>query len=287
MKDIRRVTMNLKKTACGLLFSVIMFMFLCQVPVYAETYYFNLEINNSTYYESAVLTATDTRGNVKWTYRSPLYPQSQFSHFALVMNDHGSIYLVEDMNIKAFDFYTGKVKWVNYDFRGHPTNEAYAFSDSDKLYISGYYGPDLFVVDADGKTVCRVEELDHGSWWIDRMFFSGGDNMTVHFSSNDKYFTFNVLDYFKRRDGLTHPGSEPYNPTDLCRLAQLYHLRHEGYYPPLAHADENRDGTCTIHLFTEVDDGLTTHTSTSAWYTVDSYGIGKDDTTGKRIDLSK
>ena len=266
------------------------------LPVRADDYYyFDLDVSNSNNQESAVLTATDTSGNVKWRYQSASYPITQLSHFALVMNDHGCIYLVEDGAIKAFDFYTGNVKWTNRDFQGHPANGCYAFSSSDKLYISGYFGPDLFVVDKNGQTVCRVKELDPGSCWIDRMYFSGGDNMTVHFGNPDKNFTFNVLDYFNRRDGLSSSGSsggssapsaQSYTPEQLCSMAQSYYQRHFGYYPPAADYENNGDGTYTIHLYENVNDGEFSHTATSAWYRVNSQGIGNDVIMGDSVDLS-
>ena len=75
-------------------------------------------------------------------------------------------------------------------------------------------------------------------------------------------------------------------PLILCRMAQAYYERHKDYYPPEAEFTDNGDGTYTIHLFEIVDDGNgTTHTATSAWYTVDAGGIGKDDIMGDEVNL--
>ena len=75
-------------------------------------------------------------------------------------------------------------------------------------------------------------------------------------------------------------------PLILCRMAQAYYERHKDYYPPVAEFTDNGDGTYTIHLFEIVDDGNgTTHTATSAWYTVDAGGIGKDDIMGDEVNL--
>lgn len=171
------------------------------MAVHAETYNFNLKTSYSGNYESAVLTAKDMSGRTVWTYYSPSYPATELENFTLITNN-GYIYLVENGSIKLFDFYTGAVKWTNSDFKGSPAPDCYEFSSSGKLYIGGYYGPDLFVVDTDGKTVCRVDSLCPGSWWIDDMWFYGGDDMRVHYESDGTLFTFNVLDYFDRRDGL-------------------------------------------------------------------------------------
>lgn len=79
----------------------------------------------------------------------------------------------------------------------------------------------------------------------------------------------------------------PFTPEELCVLAQEYYDRNSGFYPPEAEYVENDDGTYTIHLFEIVDlgEGLT-HTATSAWYTVDEYGIGTDDIYMEPVDLA-
>jgi len=169
--------------------------------VHAETYRFTLDTSYLNNYEYATLTAVNEAGQVVWTYYSDYYPAAELSHFQMILNNE-YVYLVENGSIKLFDFYTGRVKWTNSDFGGSPANGCYVFSSSGKLYISGYYGPDLFVVDTDGTTICRVNELCPGSYWIDSMWWSGEDEMCVHYSSDQTLFTFNVLDYFGRRDGL-------------------------------------------------------------------------------------
>ncbi len=278
------------KSFCAILLSLLTVMASAAL-VHAEMYHFDLDTSyDSSGMESAVLTATDLSGNVKWRYYSDGYPGAQLSAFSLVMNDHGCIYLVEDGVIKAFDFYTGDVKWENRDFQGHPANGCYAFSSSDKLYISGYLGPDLFVVDKDGTTVCRADELVPGSYWPTKLYFadSSSDYMTIHYESDGRDFTFNVLDYFNRKDGLGTSGSGEYTPQELCSMAQSYYERHNGYYPPVADWTYNAGtGTYTIHLYEVVSDGdFGSHTATSAWYEVNTQGVGTDTIFGNAIDLS-
>ena len=182
-----------------LMILVLTFCF-CTVA-HAEVYWFELNTSYSNNKESATLTAEDSSGRTVWTYRSGAYPAGELSNFSLILKDY-YVYLVENGAIKSFDFYTGRVKWTNYDFQGSPASGCYTFSSSGKLYISGYYGPDLFVVDTDGRTLCRVNELTPGSYWPDGMWWSGGDNLSVHYYSNSKTFTFNVLNYFGRKDGI-------------------------------------------------------------------------------------
>lgn len=76
-------------------------------------------------------------------------------------------------------------------------------------------------------------------------------------------------------------------PEQLCVMAQEYYSRNFGFYPPEADCADNRDGTYTIHLYEIVSLGQTdTHTATSAWYTVDAFGVGTNDITGEPVDLS-
>ena len=76
-------------------------------------------------------------------------------------------------------------------------------------------------------------------------------------------------------------------PEQLCVMAQDYYSRNFGFYPPEADCADNRDGTYTIHLYEIVSLGQTdNHTATSAWYTVDAFGVGTNDITGEPVDLS-
>lgn len=75
-------------------------------------------------------------------------------------------------------------------------------------------------------------------------------------------------------------------PSILCRMAQSYYFRHEGFYPPVADYTDNGDGTYTLHLYEVVDEGDgNSHTATSAWYTVDAGGVGTDGITGKEVNI--
>lgn len=75
----------------------------------------------------------------------------------------------------------------------------------------------------------------------------------------------------------------PYKAKQLAEWAKIYYFTNNGYYPPEAEIVRNKDKTFTIHLFEVVDLDGTSHTATSAWYTVDKYGVGKDDITGQEI----
>ena len=88
----------------------------------------------------------------------------------------------------------------------------------------------------------------------------------------------------------SHPrpeGEGPYEPEDLGMWARIYYFRTTGFFPPNAEVTENGDGTFTIHLYEVVDNDGVEHTATSAWYTVDANGEGKDDITEEEISLMR
>lgn len=73
---------------------------------------------------------------------------------------------------------------------------------------------------------------------------------------------------------------------ELKRMAQMHYKRTSGFYPPEADAQDNGDGTYTLHLYEIVPNGDGTyHTATSAWYTVNAAGVGVDDIFGNTVKL--
>ncbi len=73
---------------------------------------------------------------------------------------------------------------------------------------------------------------------------------------------------------------------ELKRMAQMHYKRVSGFYPPEADAEDNGDGTYTVHLYEIVPNGDGTyHTATSAWYTVNAAGVGVDNIFGNTVKL--
>jgi hypothetical protein len=79
---------------------------------------------------------------------------------------------------------------------------------------------------------------------------------------------------------------EAESEAELNRMAQMHYKRISGFYPPEADAEDNGDGTYTVHLYEIVPNGDGTyHTATSAWYTVNAAGVGVDDIFGNTVKL--
>lgn len=75
-----------------------------------------------------------------------------------------------------------------------------------------------------------------------------------------------------------------YTNDQVGQIALQYYTAQTGYTPSLYGTQSNTDGTVTVQLYDQAEDG---HNSTAAWYTVDRVTLtGTDDTTGEEVDMS-
>lgn len=79
--------------------------------------------------------------------------------------------------------------------------------------------------------------------------------------------------------------SGPFTEKELGQWSQIYYFRNNGFFPPKADVVKNSDGSYSVHLYEIVKQDGVSHTATSAWYTVDAYGSGTDDITGRSVEL--
>lgn len=80
-----------------------------------------------------------------------------------------------------------------------------------------------------------------------------------------------------------------YTPYELGCMAQYYYKRtsKDGYYPPAADCQKEKDGTYLVKVYEKVDDGKgKSHDVTYAQYRLDRNAKGKDLSSGKTIDLT-
>ena len=186
-----------------MLMFILSFMYLITVSVQADYFTFNLNDRGT----SATLTAIQD-GRTIWTYDSGYVgPNSELGNFShVILNNDSSntsrdnrVYLVQAGTILCFDMLTGEILWKNADFGGMPADGCWTFSSSGKLYIGGYYVPDLFVVDTDGTTKCRISSIASSDYyWPYEMWFDHGDYLSIRYYSNEKVYTFDVMNYLGR-----------------------------------------------------------------------------------------
>lgn len=171
------------------------------------------------------------------------------------------------------------------------------------LFVSGDPEPyeQVFTLDGeyarrDGDSIVfrsiKVGDFDVSDWFRDlRLTVTDGgvemdvvrDESTLAGGAGDNIMTGRYL--FTPRTFFLPPSEGPYTGEELARFAQTSYFIRTGFYPPEAEAVKNADGSYTVHLYEIVTLDGVSHTATSAWYTVDEYGLGADDITGEKVSL--
>lgn len=113
--------------------------------------------------EHAVITATDKTGNVVWSLETDHYNEAQLSQTNEIGICEDRYYYEEDGKIIALSMKDGSLLWTNNEFKGCAIGSD--FDDNGTLYVCGYFGPDLFIVDKEGKTVKRMATIDEDYFW--------------------------------------------------------------------------------------------------------------------------
>jgi len=99
-----------------------------------------------------------------------------------------------------FDPWNGNIIHVNNEFGG--ASASWVFSSSGKLYMCGYYGPDLFIMGTDGTTIARKPSLTDQYYWTQELKFTTGNNLAVFYGAKNGGYEVNypyiidVTDYF-------------------------------------------------------------------------------------------
>ena len=97
--------------------------------------------------ERGEISGISAQGDVIWQYVTETYPRTELDRVNDIGTFDGRYYLVEGGTVKAFDLGSGSVIWSNDEFTGCAYGSD--FGEDGTLYVCGYYGPDLFVVDVD------------------------------------------------------------------------------------------------------------------------------------------
>ena len=183
------------------------------------------------------------------------------------------------------------------------------FRSSDPTFYESCFILDLSTaaVTENGLEIVRVYDrhhLDHSDWFsnLTLQFYLDGAVMTVERDektlaggAEDNILTGTYLmkpvgvsiDKEEKRTSLRPAEDGPYQAEELGDWARIFYFRNTGFFPPETSVTENPDGSFTIHLYETVNQDGITHTATSAWYTVDAYGDGKNDITGETVSIMR
>ena len=120
--------------------------------------------------EYARITGTDDRGSQVWSLETTHYQLSQLDRVSDVGSWQGRYYYVEDGTVVALNIADGSVLWTNADFGGCPAGKAATLiEENGTVYLCGFFGPDFFGVNAQGKTIQRMDTLDPDYYWAYRL----------------------------------------------------------------------------------------------------------------------
>lgn len=124
------------------------------------------------YDESAIISGMTEDGEVVWQYETGEYQVAQLASVEEIGWYNDMYYFCELGTIIALKPQTGEVIWKNIDFGG--AGICYDFDEQENLYIAGYFGPDLMIVDKNGQTLKRCTMLDNEKHlWPYKMEYAG------------------------------------------------------------------------------------------------------------------
>lgn len=208
--------------------------------------------DNGEFYscEYAVITGVDSKGKTVWQHTTGQYDMAQLERVQEIGTYQKTYLYNESGVITALDVETGAVKWRNKDFGGGQIS--YYIDDDGTLYICGYLGPDFCAIDANGKTLCRIESFNRNYCWASAIKKESkdivcvgleGPRMGTHFYVNLKDFSYSgsiselvVDDFHDVLKGswyadsvhwavgeLITTGTSPttFSPEDTCTTAQI------------------------------------------------------------------
>ena len=105
-------------------------------------------------------------GAVVWTRESAHLDCAQVQRVSPIGTADGAFFYNEDGTVIALDVKSGEILWENSDFGGNFSTPQAAMVDPDGfLYLCGYFGPDLFVLDLEGNTVKKIDSLNPDYFW--------------------------------------------------------------------------------------------------------------------------
>lgn len=127
--------------------------------------------------EYAVITAYGEDDEVLWTVETPRYDTSQIARVNEIGIQNDLYYYIDDGDVVALSLADGEELWRNDAFKGGLGD--FVFGDNGALYLCGYFGPDLFVINRNGATVERIATLKDDFLWPYDIRFNGDGDLVI------------------------------------------------------------------------------------------------------------
>ena len=116
--------------------------------------------------EYAVITGLDAQGVTVWELKTARYDVAQLDSVTEIGLWEDRFYYVECGTIVALDRETGETLWEVNRFQGYPAGkDACLIMEDGTIVATGYFGPDLTVVDKDGKLLAYLDTYDTNIFW--------------------------------------------------------------------------------------------------------------------------
>ena len=167
----------------------------------SEVAFYSQKTDGMMYYERDLIGQENTdahfsieayaNGEMCWSYdaHNPLTELTSGGSYITARD--GMVYIHDNGKIVALDGATGEKIWENDMFSGYAGT--WAFDKDGNLYLSGYYGPDLIVIDKEGNVLRYEETLTDNTYYWPCMLIVNDNNSTFSiyydaFDDGSNYF---------------------------------------------------------------------------------------------------
>ncbi len=123
--------------------------------------------DNCSYFDH--LTAYDDKGNVLWVFDTGEIMIAQCDASMDIGVRESGYYYIADQILYCLDILTGEVKWKSDVEVGN--GNSYDFDENDTIYLCGYFGPELVIIDKNGKTVAEYKSLKDPEGILDDFYW--------------------------------------------------------------------------------------------------------------------
>ncbi len=138
------------------------------------------EGNNSDNYSVNFYKRNKTNNEIIWTYKTVEGPYTELETIEYLGTTDKYMYINEAGTITVLDIETGKKVWQNSDYNG--ASSVFCFDRQKNLYMSGYYGPDLCIIDKDGNTVRKIEDFKNEyAVWPDKLYIIDDNKLVIEY----------------------------------------------------------------------------------------------------------
>lgn len=116
-----------------------------------------------------------------WTYQTH-NPLTELTESSYVTSGHDKVIVCNEQNIVALDANTGEELWISEDV-GFPG--ACSFDSEGNLYVCGYYGSNVRVIDKDGKTIFDDNPAGDKYSWTSMMTIGEDKKVSIYYARYD------------------------------------------------------------------------------------------------------